>query len=245
MRNLKLTVAYDGTRLVGWQRQAQGTSVQGLLEDAVAELEGRRVTVHGAGRTDAGVHARGQVASVVVGSDLGVATVEKALNARLPDDVRVLSVEDAPPDFHARFSARSKTYQYRLRTAAVADPFDRAYVWHVPAQLDVEAMRRAAAYLVGRHDFAAFQSAGSTVATTVRTMTASSWREQAGWLEYEITGDGFLRHMVRAVVGSLVEVGRGRREPASLGALLNGGTRREAGPTAPARGLHLLRVDYH
>src|SRR5688500_4226083 len=229
MRTLKLTLAYDGSRFVGWQRQAAGESIQGLLEDALAAFEGAPVSVQGAGRTDAGVHALGQVASVRVTFGHDVATLTRALNARLPEDVRVLAVADVPADFHARFSARGKTYQYRLRNAAIASPFERAYVWHVPEPLAQDAMAAAAALLIGRHDFAAFRSAGAEVATTVRTVTRSEWTEEDRLLTYHVAGDGFLRHMVRAIVGTLVEVGRGWRAPEAVGALLRGGTRAAAG----------------
>ena len=180
MRTLKLTLAYDGTRFVGWQRQAAGESIQGLLESAMARLEGRSVTVHGAGRTDAGVHARGQVASVEVTFDHDPATVARALNGQLPEDVRVLEVVEAAEGFHARFSARSKTYAYRIRISEVADPFDRAYAWHVRSPLDLEAMRRAAALLIGTHDFAAFQSAGTEVRTTGTHHPPVGGRARAG-----------------------------------------------------------------
>jgi tRNA pseudouridine38-40 synthase len=244
-RTLKLTLAYDGTRLVGWQRQAEGDSVQGLLENALARFEGANVTVHGAGRTDAGVHALGQVASAVVSFEHNVTTLQRALNAHLPTDIRVLSVVDADPEFHARFSARGKTYEYRIRNTPVADPFDRAYVWHLPEPLDLAGMEKAAAALVGTHDFVAFQSVGSEISGTTRTITRSSWRETGGLLTYEIAGDGFLRHMVRAIVGTLVEVGRGWREPDNVAALLEPRTRADAGATAPANGLFLVCVDYH
>jgi tRNA pseudouridine38-40 synthase len=245
MRNLKLTLAYDGTRLVGWQRQAEGDSVQGLLEDALARFEGAPVTVHGAGRTDAGVHALAQVASVQLTCEHDKATLVRALNAQLPGDVRVLAIEDVPPEFHARFNARSKTYRYQIRHGIVADPFERAFVWHMPERLDVDAMREAASVLVGPHDFAAFQSAGSPVHDSVRTISCSEISDTDGRLTYEVSGTGFLRHMVRAIVGTLVEVGRGFREIDTMSSLLQGSSRGNAGPTAPPRGLFLVRVDYH
>jgi len=245
MRNLKFTLAYDGTRLVGWQRQAEGESVQGLLEDALARFEGGPVTVHGAGRTDAGVHALGQVANAQVTFAHDTATLIRALNAQLPEDVRVLAVEEVAPEFHARFSARSKTYRYQIRHGRIADPFERLYVWHMPERLRVEAMRAAADVLVGTHDFAAFQSAGSPTRDTVRTLTSSTLTDDDGRMTYEVSGNGFLRHMVRAIVGTLVAIGRGFREPESMSSLLQGSARAEAGPTAPPLGLFLVRVDYH
>jgi tRNA pseudouridine38-40 synthase len=245
MRNLKLTLAYDGTRLVGWQRQAEGDSVQGLLEDALGRFEGAPVTVHGAGRTDAGVHALGQVANAQVTFAHDATTLTRALNAQLPDDVRVLAVEDVSPEFHARFKARSKTYRYQIRHGTIADPFERAYVWHMPERLRVDAMRAAAGVLIGTHDFAAFQSLGTPVRDSVRTVTQSTLTDAEGRMAYEVSGDGFLRHMVRAIVGTLVEIGRGFREPESMTSLLRGSARSDAGPTAPPQGLFLVRVDYH
>jgi tRNA pseudouridine38-40 synthase len=254
MRILKLTLSYDGTRLVGWQRQAEGESVQALLEDALARFEGRPVTVHGAGRTDAGVHALGQVASVEVTFAHDVSRLARALNAHLPEDIRVLAVEEAVPGFHARFRARSKTYRYCIRNAAVASPFERAFVWHVPQPLDVDAMRAAASRLLGRHDFSTFRSIGTDVPDAVRTLQVSAVVETAGavpWLgdagpllTYEVTGDGFLRHMVRAIAGTLVEVGRGWRDAAQMDDLLRAKDRARAGATAPPQGLFLVRVDY-
>jgi tRNA pseudouridine38-40 synthase len=246
-RTLKLTLSYDGTRFVGWQRQASGASIQGLLEAALGRFEGAPVTVHGAGRTDAGVHALGQVASAQVTCRHAVDALLRGLNASLPPEVRVIAVEEAPPDFHARFSARSKTYRYLLRNAPIVSPFERAYVWHVPEPLDVEAMRTAAAVLVGTHDFAAFGSAGSETKDTVRTIAWSDvqLRDAEGLLAYEVAGTGFLRHMVRAIVGTLVEIGRGRRPASSMSALVAGRSRADAGATAPAHGLFLVRVDYH
>jgi tRNA pseudouridine38-40 synthase len=245
LRNLKLTLAYDGTRLVGWQRQAEGDSVQGLLEDALARFEGAPVTVHGAGRTDAGVHALGQVASAQVTFAHDGATLTRALNAQLPEDVRVLGVEEVSPQFHARFSARSKTYRYQIRHGNIADPFERAFVWHMPERLRVEEMRAAAGVLIGTHDFAAFRSIGTPVRDSVRTVTQSTITDAEGRMAYEISGNGFLRHMVRAIVGTLVEIGRGFRDTESMAALLRGSARSDAGATAPPQGLFLVRVDYH
>jgi tRNA pseudouridine38-40 synthase len=246
MRTLKLTLAYDGTRFVGWQRQAEGASIQGLLEDALARFEGAPVTVHGAGRTDAGVHALGQVASVRVTCGHDTATLTRALNAQLPQEVRVLSVEEADADFHARFSARAKTYRYMIRNAPIAMPFERAYVWHLPEALNREAMQEAAALVVGTHDFAAFQSVGTETPGSVRTVLRSRIREvEPTLLAYEVTGEGFLRHMVRALTGTLVEIGRGWRDVATMRDLLAAGRRADAGATAPPHGLFLVAVDYH
>jgi tRNA pseudouridine38-40 synthase len=243
-RNLKITLAYDGSRFVGWQRQAAGESIQGLLEDALARLEGGAVTAHGAGRTDAGVHALAQVASARVTFGHDTMTVARALNATLPPEIRVTSVEDAHSDFHARFDARGKYYRYQLANVPVPSPFTRAYVWHVPEPLDRAAMAAAATALVGTHDYAAFQSSGTDVHTTVRTLTRSAWLEEPGLLVYEVAADGFLRHMVRAIVGTLVEVGRGARPSSQVASLLAGGSRAQAGATAPAHGLLLSRVEY-
>jgi tRNA pseudouridine38-40 synthase len=245
MRTLKLTVAYDGTNYVGWQRQANGVSVQQVLEEAFAPLVGGVApTVAGASRTDAGVHARGQVASVNTDSDLSVMAVWRALNVRLPADIRVLSVEDARPGFHARFHAASKSYRYRMVTSPVLQPFDRLYAWHAPEPKKIEWMRDAAAYLVGRHDFASFQARGAFVRDTVRTIHRLDLTADGDEIQIECEGDGFLRHMVRAIAGTLVEIGAGSRDPASMPAVLAARDRRAAGRTAPASGLTLVAVRY-
>ncbi len=249
MRNLKLTLQYDGTNYIGWQRQPVGTSIQALLEDALAPIEGRAVTVHGAGRTDAGAHALAQVASVNLQAALDTATLGRALNAVLPEDVRVIEVEEMPAGFHARFSATGKTYEYRIVNAPFVDAFLFRYVWHVPQTLDIEAMGAAAAPLVGRHDFAAFQGSaeGAVVSSTERSLEAIEWEAGRAYNEpliVRIAGDGFLRHMVRNIVGTLVEVGVGRWDPKRPGQVLESGNRALAGPTAPARGLFLVGVRY-
>ncbi len=248
-RTLKLTLAYDGTGLVGWQRQPAGTSIQGLVEEAFSRLAGVPVTVIGAGRTDAGVHALGQVASARIATGLDVAVIARALNAMLPPEVRVLRVEDAPDRFHARYLVSRKTYHYRIQTGPIVLPLDRLWCWHVPRRLDVQAMQRAARALEGRHDFAAFQSTGGSVKTTTRTIFRAEWRigdddPERQFLVFEIDADGFLRHMVRSIVGTLVETGEGRRDSDSIDRLLSSGERGLAGPTAPALGLILVRVEY-
>ena len=250
MIHLKLTIAYDGTGLVGWQRQASGTSVQGLLEEALAPLEGGPVAVAGAGRTDAGVHALGQVASVTLHRDIAPDSVERAANMHLPPVVRVLAAEEVGPEFHARFRAAAKTYRYRIWNGDVLSPFERPFAWHKRwPMLDLAAMNAAAAMLVGTHDFAAFQATGSDIETTVRTIFSSSIegrneRAREPLITYEVRADGFLRHMVRTIVGTLVEVGRGREPAAWMGEVLESRERRRAGPTAPATGLFLVGVEY-
>lgn len=261
MPTFKLTIAYDGTGFVGWQRQAAGTSIQGLVEEALRELEGHDVAVTGASRTDAGVHALGQVAGVSLDRTIEAETLVRAVNARLPEAVRVLDAVEAPAGFHARFHARSKTYRYRLWSGEIMSPFERGHAWHVPAPpLDVEAMAAAAALLEGRRDFAAFQAAGTDTRTTEREVFSSRVRAAAAepmalWPEgesrrtgalitYEIRGDGFLRHMVRTIVGTLVEVGRGSRAARWVSDVLASRDRGRAGPTAPPDGLFLVEVEY-
>jgi tRNA pseudouridine38-40 synthase len=250
LRVLKLTIEYDGTDLVGWQRQSEGTSVQGLLEDALAAFEGGPVTVHGAGRTDAGVHALAQVASVALTAGHETNAIQRGLNAVLPSAVRVISVEEAPPGFHARFDATGKVYEYRIVNAPFVSPFLSGHAWHVPQPLDVGAMRLASRALVGRHDFAAFQGAGSDVRDTIRTVESIEWRGEPGPtaspapLTATLTADGFLRHMVRSIVGTLVEVGVGRWHPDEVGAILASRDRTRVGRTAPPQGLFLMRVRY-
>ena len=244
MRTLKLTIQYDGTDYVGWQRQPNGVSIQELVERAIEPIEGRPVTIVGAGRTDAGVHALGQVASVQLQSAIDAATLIRALNATLPEDVRVASAEEAAPDFNARFSANGKVYAYRIWRGAFLPPFERRYVWHVPPPLDVERMREAARPLTGRHDFSAFRAAGSDAATSERTIRDLRLDAEGERITLTIAGDGFLRYMVRAITGTLVDVGQGRRAVESVAAALASRDRAQAGPTAPAKGLVLLRVEY-
>src|SRR5712691_1838380 len=260
MPSFKITLAYDGTDYVGWQLQANGVSIQGLLEDALRALDQRDVRVTGAGRTDAGVHALGQVASFTIQRALTADAVVRAVNARLPGAVRVLSAEEVGETFHPRSGATMKTYRYRIWNGEVASPFERRYAWHQAGALDDEAMRAAARLAEGRHDFAAFQAAGSELKTTEREVLVSRIADcgsriadcgfpgttsairipHSAILEYEITGTGFLRHMVRTLVGTLVEVGRGRQPVEWITTVLASRDRMKAGPTAPPEGLFLV-----
>ena len=244
-RTLKITVSYDGSDFVGWQRQGRGTSVQGLIEEALAKIDGAPVTLHGAGRTDSGVHAIGQVASARIVSPLDDRRIARALNAHLPETIRITDVSTVPDDFHARFSALAKTYEYRIWNGRTVPPFVRQYTWHIIEPLDMAAMEAASAAIPGEHDFAAFRSARSLNHTTVREITSASWRTgEGGTLVFAISGKGFLRYMVRSLVGTVVEIGRGQRPTDDVARLLAVPDRSRAGRTAPARGLFLMKVDY-
>jgi tRNA pseudouridine38-40 synthase len=258
MRTLKLTIAYDGTDFAGWQRQAADRTVQATIEDALLPIEGSRAILIGAGRTDAGVHAAGQVASVTLAAPIATDDLRRALNATLPADVRILSIEEMSGTFNAQFAARRKTYHYAIWSNGVVPPALRRYVWHVAQPLDVAAMNAAAQVVVGSHDFSAYQAAGSDVVTSVRTIVESnvavvpveSMTLMAGphidgnLLAYHITGSGFLRHMVRNIIGTLVDIGRGRKTPDEMQRILESRNRALASATAPAKGLTLWRVDY-
>ncbi|SRR5688572_23984864 len=264
MRTLKLTLAYDGTQYAGWQRQQNGLAIQQVIEEALAPMtrrgaetrrdaegrrdaedrDGRGPTIVGAGRTDAGVHALGQVASVHVEFDYAASAVQRALNIRLPADIRVVGVVDAAPGFHAQYHARGKTYRYRIATTPVQSPFDRWFVWHAPMPRDLDAMRQAAAVCVGTHDFASFQGRGASVTDTVRTLTRCEVREHGGEIVVDVEGDGFLRHMVRTIAGTLSEIGAGVRPVESMAAMIAARDRSSAGLTAPACGLTLVAVKY-
>jgi tRNA pseudouridine38-40 synthase len=279
----KLTLAYDGTEFSGWQRQPDRRTVQAEVERAWLEITGETVRVTAAGRTDAGVHALGQVVGVESATRIEPAALVLALNARMPEDVAVRGVESAPDSFHATTDAQRKRYRYTIFNDFRRSVFSRRYAWHVPTRLDVPAMHAAAQHLVGTHDFESFQSAGSHRESTVRTLfavdvnardshsaphltsplapgaspgfpsPAPPWRnptpvlgadESAALVAIEVEGDGFLYNMVRSIAGTLVEVGRGKREAAWVAEVLAARDRTQAGQTAPAQGLTLLWVAY-
>jgi len=248
IRWLKLTVAYDGTAYAGWQIQPTEPTVQGVVEAAWREITQENARVSAAGRTDAGVHALGQVVGLATESRLSNGDLQRGLNAVLPDDVAVVHVEDARDGFHATHDAQTKTYRYHIHNGRTPDVFQRHYSWHYPQPLDAAAMQRAGQALVGRHDFSSFESAGSERPDSVRTITALAVERGsdnlADRITIEVTGDGFLYNMVRAIVGTLVEVGKGAREVSWPAEVLAACDRCRAGQTAPAHGLFLVRVAY-
>lgn len=249
MRTFKLTLAYDGTAYAGWQRQAGQMTVQQALEEALARITGEEVPVAASGRTDAGVHALGQVVSFRSATRLSAEVLQKALNAELPRDLAALALDVAADDFHARRDAVRKRYRYLLDDGPVRDVFTRAYCWQVRTPLDVEAMHRAAQALVGTHDFSSFETHGSPRESSVRTIFELSLQRgsppHGNQIALEIEGNGFLYNMVRTIVGTLVDLGRGAREESWPAAVLAAHDRTAAGQTAPAHGLFLVRVDYN
>lgn len=243
-RVIYLRVAYDGTRYAGWQIQPDEPTVQATLMAAVAAMEGAPVKVFGAGRTDAGVHARGQGASFTTASSIPPLGWLRGLNATLPDDVAVTDVREMPPGFHARFSARGKHYRYRIWNAPARDPLECRTAWHRHGLLDVEAMAAGAAHLVGHHDFESFRAASCDREHAVRDLTRLDVRRDGPLVTVDVEGTAFLKHMVRILVGSLVEVGRSKHPPEWIAEARDARDRRAAGPTAPSAGLCLERVFY-
>ncbi|HTS19372.1 MAG TPA: tRNA pseudouridine(38-40) synthase TruA [Verrucomicrobiae bacterium] len=244
-RHFKLTIAYDGTNYGGWQLQPNRPSIQELVERALGKIAGHAVRIHGSGRTDAGVHARAQVANCSFDTRLTAAILLRALNANLTEDIRVYRVQEVDAKFHARFSARGKEYHYQIDCGAAADPFLRAYTWHHPRPLDAAAIRRAARLLKGRHDFAALSANPMRkVETTVRTISRLSVTRRGDLLTIAVAADGFLYKMVRSIVGALVKVGEGRMTVEELQKLIKAKKRTALVETAPAHGLFLWRVFY-
>ena len=247
MRRIRIALAYDGTDFHGWQVQPDLPTIQGTLESVISEIEGALVRVEGSGRTDAGVHALAQVAAFSIANPIPPENLKRAMNRLLPRSVRVLSVEDAAADFHTRFQARAKTYEYRIWRGEICAPFERLYVLHHPYPLDLDRMIDAARTLEGEHDFSAFAAADDRDeegASKVRTIFSSFLELSGQRLIYRVRGSGFLKHMVRNIVGTLLEVGKGNLDAQAVCALLAPGVTVKAGPTAPARGLFLVGVEY-
>jgi tRNA pseudouridine38-40 synthase len=249
MRNLKLIVAYDGTEFAGWQVQPNLPTIQGTLASAIGRLTGEKVLPQGSGRTDAGVHAIAQVVTFVIETTIPTENFLRALNGSLPSSIRVLEVVEVPAEFHARKSAKAKTYCYRIYRGTVCSPFMSRYVWHYPYPLDEKAMKAAAAEVIGEHDFTSFAASDpekgkDEPASNVRTIFSSEWQRDGEEFIYHVRGNGFLHHMVRNLVGTFILAGKGTLQPLDLRRILAAVDRSMAGATAPASGLHLVRVEY-
>ncbi len=272
MRNIKLTVQYDGTDYNGWQIQPPEISdlrlqisdykkqkgiitIQGIIQDTIRKITGEDVKLIGAGRTDAGVHAIAQVASFKTSSVLSPDVLMRALNANLPDEIRVINVSDENPDFHPRYGAKSKIYFYLISNSHIVSPFLYRYAWKIPRKLDFDAMAGALKFFKGRHDFSSFRGSGCGAKNPLRTVMDASIEYfnaihfmtaclEGDFIKIRIEADAFLRHMVRNIVGTVIEAGRGKIDPANIEKIMLSKDRKNAGPTAPARGLFLEKVIY-
>ena len=245
IRTIKLTIEYDGTRYLGWQVQPEGSTLQGVLEEKLCSLTGEKIDLLGSGRTDAGVHALGQVAHFETKSQLDAQTIQRALNSLLPSDIVIQKVEEVNEGFHARKQSKSKTYEYRILNRNIRSAFHWGYAWHIPQRLNIREMNKATRSLMGEHDFSSFQSVGSPKKTAVRKVTRAEWkRSRDSLLRFEIEANGFLKQMVRAIVGTLVEVGKRKITLEQFQEILDSRDRKKAGPTAPAHGLFLKEVKY-
>ena len=249
-RNLKLTLAYDGHDFAGWQVQPDQTTIQGTLVSAIEQLCGEKTLPQGSGRTDAGVHAFAQVASVQIMSPIPTENFRKALNDILPEAIRVLNVEEVAPEFHARKLARVKTYRYRIYREEICPPFLARYVYHHPYPLAEQAMMESAAEVIGEHDFTSFAAVDpernreNTHASNIRTIFTSEWKREGAELIYTVRGNGFLHHMVRNLVGTFLMIGKGSLSRSDLRRILEARNRSAAAATAPASGLYLVSVEY-
>jgi tRNA pseudouridine38-40 synthase len=249
-RNFKLTLTYDGADFYGWQVQPDRRTVQGELADAIRHVTGEQVLPQGSGRTDAGVHALAQVASFALANPIPAQNLQIALNHTLPQSIRVLGVGEVPPDFHARHSAKGKTYEYRIYRGDICPPFVARYVHHHPYPLNEDAISHAAELVMGEHDFTSFAAVDpergkdDEELDNVRTIFSSSWQREGEIFTYRVRGDGFLHHMVRNLVGTFLLVGKGSFAVDAIPKLLAAKSRSQAGPTAPAEGLFLVSVEY-
>ena len=245
MRRIRILIEYEGTRYSGWQLQVKQVSIQGVLERKLHKITGEKIRVIGSGRTDAGVHAEGQVAHFQTSSTMKTGEILKALNSLLPPDIVVKKVEEAKPDFHAQISATRKTYRYTILNRDYPSALQGRVAHYIAIPtLNVTAMRKAARYLVGKHDFKSFQSSGCTARTTMREIYRLSITKKDGFITIKVDGSGFLKYMVRIIVGTLIEIGWGKWPPERMQEVLKSKNRLMAGPTAPSRGLCLLKVVY-
>ena len=245
LKNFKIIIEYDGTRYHGWQRQADDRTIQQEIENALSTMTAGRITLYGSGRTDAGVHAFGQVANFLCQTDLSAAVFQKGLNSILPDDIVIKDCRLVGEEFHARYDVKSKIYHYRIINRNVPSAIGRQYAWFIRRKLDAAAMRTAISHIIGSHDFKSFEATGSPRSHTTRNiMSADLIEHKDASLIFKIEADGFLRYMVRNIVGTLVDVGLGKITPAKFNDILVSKNRSNAGATAPAHGLFLMEVKY-
>jgi tRNA pseudouridine38-40 synthase len=247
LRRIRITVSYDGTNYHGWQVQPETATIQSAIEAAVTEIEGLPVKVAASGRTDAGVHALAQVAAFTIANPIPVENLQKALNRLLPGDIRVLDIQEAAADFHPRFQAKAKTYEYRIWRSEICPPFERLYTYHYPFLIDEARVMESAPLFIGEHDFAAFAAADEKYelgGSTVRTIFSSEAERRGDVLIYRVRGNGFLKHMVRNIAGVLLEAGKGNLTRADIEARLRPGCDIAPGPSVPGRGLFLVSVEY-
>jgi tRNA pseudouridine38-40 synthase len=244
MKTVKMTIEYVGTGYAGWQIQENDISVQQKMENALARILGENVRLISSGRTDAGVHARGMVAHFRTQQDLPLSAFREGVNRYLPKDIAVQKAEFAPPDFHARYSAKGKWYRYTILQAPVRSPLEQPFCWHIRAPLNMETMQKAAESFVGCHDFTNFRSSACDAKTTVREVFSISVRQEERKIIIDVRGSGFLKNMVRRMVGTLVEIGLGKKLPGEIQTMLSPGENVPAGPTAPPQGLCLMEVWY-
>lgn len=243
-RNIRLTLSYDGSNYHGFQRQQNALTIQEILEERLSRLFGHPLRITGAGRTDAGVHAWGQVVNFFTAGTIPVDRIPAAANGLLPRDIVVKAAAAAPADFHARYSAKSKIYVYKVYNHPLPDPFYRNWAWHITGCLDLTKMQQALDVVRGTHDFSAFRAAGGAPAAPVRTLLQTGCRQQGDSIEFLFHGTGFLYHMVRNLTGTLVEIGLGKRPPEDMGLILASKDRTQAGITAPPQGLYLSEIFY-
>lgn len=244
MKNYKITIEYDGTNYAGWQRQKNGVSVQEKIEDAIFSVTRKNIKIIGSSRTDAGVHAKGQVANFYLDTRIPVSKIPMALNSHLPEDIVILSAEEMPDDFHARYCSRGKSYTYTIMNRKIPPAYLRNYMAFCSYDLDIGKMKDGASYILGCHDFSAFKSSGSSVKTSVRTVKRLDVVKNGDIIKIYIEADGFLYNMVRIIAGTLIEVGRGTYPPEHVKAIIESKDRKLAGKTACAKGLCLEKVFY-
>lgn len=244
MRNIKLTIEYDGKEYNGWQKQPNKLNIQGEIERAIQNITGEQVELIGSGRTDAGVHALGQVANFKINSDFPIEKMAIAINSQLKKSIRIKEAEEVPQEFHSRYNCHSKTYQYVIDNSEQGSAIYRGLTYHVPQKLDIEKMQKAVTYFVGEHDFSSFKSSGTSSKSSVRIIYDAKVEKDGEKVKISLTGNGFLYNMVRIIAGTLVEVGLEKIEPNEILEIIEKGERARAGKTLPPQGLYLVKVEY-